>query len=67
MATRKPLVRIGGQTKQLPDGDLLEGVARALPFWLSNGTRQDIPLTAQGALPFWLSDGTPANIPVVMT
>lgn len=38
---------------------------RAVPFWLSDGTRQDIPLTAQGELPFWLSDGTPANIPVV--
>lgn len=47
-----------------PDRDLVLG-AEALPFWLSDGTREDIPLTTQGELPFWLSDGTPANIPVV--
>lgn len=38
---------------------------RALPFFLSVGAREDIPLTTNGELPFWLSDGTPANIPVV--
>ncbi len=38
---------------------------RALSFWGSDGTREDIPLTTNGELPFWLSDGTPANIPVV--
>ena len=65
MALHKPLVRVGGQIKQLPSGDGLTGVPVALPFWLSAGTRQDIPITAQGELPFWLSNGTPENIQVV--
>lgn len=38
---------------------------RAVPFWLSDGAREDIPLTTNGELPFWLSNGTQANIPVV--
>lgn len=38
---------------------------RAIAFFRSDGTREDIPLTTNGELPFWLSDGTPANIPVV--
>lgn len=37
----------------------------AVPFWISDGTRGDIPLTTNGELPFWLSDGTPDYIPVV--
>jgi hypothetical protein len=65
MAIRRPLVRVGGRSEQLPEGDSLAGVPVAIPFWSSDGTRADIPLTTNGELPFWLSDGTPANIPVV--
>lgn len=52
------------RTITIPDRNITLG-AEALPFWNSDGTREDIPLTTNGELPFWLSDGTPANIPVV--
>lgn len=65
MAVRRPMVRIAGRLRQLPESDTLAGVPMAVPFFLSAGTREDIPLTTDGELPFWLSDGTPANIPVV--
>ena len=52
------------RTITIPDRNITLG-AEALPFWGSDGTREDIPLTTSGELPFWLSDGTPANITVV--
>ncbi len=65
MSARRPMVRVAGRLQQLPEGDSLAGIPAAVPFVLSDGTREDIPLTTDGELPFWLSDGTPANIPVV--
>lgn len=65
------LVRVGAGYEQFVTNGSGTVVAyplnmpRALPFWSSDGTREDIPLTTNGELPFFLSDGTPANIPVV--
>jgi len=38
MATRRPLVRVGGRTKQLPLGDSMLGVPVYLPATQQNGT-----------------------------
>ena len=40
-------------------------VKLSLPFFLTDGTRQSIPLTSDFQLPFFLSDGTQLNIQTV--
>ena len=40
-------------------------VKLSLPFFLSDGTAQNIPLTSDFQLPFFLSDGTQQNIQMV--
>lgn len=37
----------------------------SLPFFLTDGTRQNIPLTSNFELPFFLADGTQQNIAMV--
>lgn len=56
-----------GNTYGRKDGEWAEvtQVALSLPFWLSDGTETDIPLTSNYELPFWLSDGTQSNISMV--
>lgn len=42
-------------------------VSLSLPFWLSNGTQSNIPLTPNYELPFFLANGTQQNIQMVVT
>jgi hypothetical protein len=67
MATsRRPLVVIGGSVQELPEGDIVAGINRFLPFLLANGTVSNIKLlVTTGALPFLLANGSTSNIPVV--
>jgi ABC-type transporter Mla subunit MlaD len=56
-----------GKTYGRKDADWAEIVAvkLSLPFFLTDGTRQSIPLTSDFQLPFFLSDGTQLNIQTV--
>ncbi|OTG65835.1 hypothetical protein [Acinetobacter silvestris] len=59
---------IDGKTYGRKDSDWSEIVVVNLsfPFFLSDGVRQNIPLTSDFQLPFFLSDGTQQNIQMVV-
>lgn len=63
MATRRPLVLVSGNMRELPTADTLP-IPRSLPFWIASGARSDINLTTQTALPFTLASGAASNIPL---
>lgn len=49
MAIRRPLVRSGGRTRQLPAGDILAGVPVYVPAYQAAGTMLKLSFTtAQG-------------------
>ena len=58
---------VDGKTYGRRDLEWAEIVAvkLSLPFFLTNGTRQSIPLTSDFQLPFFLKDGTQQNIQAV--
>lgn len=58
---------VDGKTYGRKDLEWSEIVAvkLSLPFFLSDGTRQSIPLTSDFQLPFFLSDGSQQNIQTV--
>ncbi|MFW1748087.1 hypothetical protein ACG9XW_18050 [Acinetobacter guillouiae] len=58
---------VDGKTYGRKDLEWSEIVAvkLSLPFFLTDGTRQSIPLTSDFQLPFFLSDGTQLNIQTV--
>ena len=64
MTERRPLVRIDGETVQLPTGDTLPTAGTRFPFYLQTGA-SPIPLTGAGALPFFLASGASSDIPVI--
>lgn len=67
MATRRPLVRISGRTRQLPAGDVLAGVAQSLPVYQSDQSLVLIALTSkiQGyVLPVYQAAGAVVEVPL---
>ena len=67
MATRRPLVRVAGRTRQLPAGDVLSGVAQSLPVYQTNQAFVQIGLTSkiQGyVLPVYQVAGTIVEVPL---
>ena len=67
MATRRPLVRVNGRTRQLPAGDVLAGVAQSLPVYQTNQTFVLISLTSkiQGyVLPVYQAAGAIVEVPL---
>lgn len=58
---------VDGKTYGRKDMDWAEVIAvnLSLPFFLTDGTRQNIPLTSNFELPFFLADGTQQNIAMV--
>lgn len=64
MATRKPLVMVGGKPRQLPAGDLLVGLPLNVAVGLSSGGTVAVALTAEYTLPVGLAVGGNVQVSV---
>lgn len=62
---RRPLVRAGGRTEQLPVGDTIAGVPVALPAYTASRLMLRLSLTANYALPVQLAAGGSLNVQVI--
>lgn len=66
MPLRRPLVRAGGETRQLPAGDVVAGVPVAMPAFQAGGLMLRLALTLDYALPVRTAAGATLNIPVII-
>ena len=57
MAVRRPLVRIGGRTRQLPQDDVLAGVNLRLAVYESSGSAVTLALKSGYQLPVMTGSG----------
>ena len=57
MATRRPLVRIGGRTRQLPADDVVAGVNLRLAVYQANGSAVVLVLNSGYQLPVMTHSG----------
>ncbi|MFN4036419.1 hypothetical protein [Comamonas aquatica] len=64
MATRKPLVMVGGKPQQLPEGDRLLGVGHFLPVGLAAGGYALVSVTEQATIRVGLALGGSVEVPV---
>lgn len=69
MATRRPLVRVGGKTRQLPEGDTLAGLVQRLPVYQAGSSIAAvlINLTVKSdgaALPVYQAAGNVVEVPL---
>ena len=69
MALRRPLVRVGGELRQLPEGDLIPAQVLDLQQYTPAFTSGDVMLklrhVSYGVLQALQSDGTPLNLMVM--
>lgn len=63
MASRRPVVILGGKFKQLPLGDTIMGTPLVVLVGLSSGTVVRVPLDAAARLPIGLNAGGVVNVP----
>lgn len=62
---RRPLVRTGGRTEQLPAGDTIAGVPVAMPAYTAAGMMLRLSLNTNYALPVQLAAGGSLNVQVI--
>lgn len=69
MALRRPLVRVGGELRQLPEGDRIPAQVLDLQQYTPAFTAGDVMLklrhVSYGVLQALQSDGTPLNLMVM--
>lgn len=69
MAVRRPLVRVNGRSRQLPDGDTLAGVVQRLPVYQAGSSIAavliDLTVKSDGAaLPVYQASGNVVEVPL---
>ena len=74
MAVRRPLVQVGGRTRQLPAGDLIPasaiegggaGIRPTIRIIDQTGAIQRLYLDENLEIPLTLSDGTQSSVPTL--
>lgn len=66
MASRRPLVRNGGRTQQLPSGDTLLGLPLFVPAYQQGGAMLRLAMTATYAVQVTRQSGAIFNVSAVM-
>lgn len=66
MPARRPLVRVGGRTRQLPAGDAVAGFPLYLRAYNAEGAMLKLALNLDYSLPVALAGGSVLNVQVVL-
>lgn len=66
MPARRPLVRVGGRTRQLPAGDAVAGFPLYLRAYNAEGAMLKLALNPDYSLPVTLAGGGALNVQVVL-
>lgn len=66
MAVRRPLTRVGGKLKQLPDGDVLAGLPLYVPAYQQSGLALKLSLNTNYSLTAYTRAGAGLAVQVVL-
>ncbi|MFI8479629.1 hypothetical protein ACIGCM_03570 [Pseudomonas sp. NPDC078700] len=68
MAVRRPLTRVSGKLKQLPDGDVLSGIPAYIPVTQYGGALLKVTINSSTmTVPIGLYGGGSLSVPVAIS